>query len=455
VSAYDFGNLSRSSLHDLLLYTREAADRQIEAASVAGRSSTLDNPVQHPRPLPLIQRLRLLLSSSPSLPHCDLASDIPPETFICPLTGQIYDEPVHGRCYHVFEKSALKKSLSNHPQCPIQGCQVSMAFQECKEHTHLSKLILKWIGVNPLRRDPKIPPPLPQIHEEIPPEEFQCPIAQEGIMDDPVYTPCKHAFERRQIEEWLKQTDGKSPCPLCRAPVDIRQLHEWKELSTLIHNWKDTHPLPSIENPPSSDMSVVDTRPKGPIETTPTAITFRKTARSITWLLDYADLINLKNPRQRLQIKTLLKAHSNFNEYLTPYIHEVYLNVYLLHSKQLGQPSLLQAKFGEHAFCHCKGFDTSQNIRQMAIHLVALRYLALLFHHQEHFDEANLLYIFDRLPQDLHDGIYETMPSLTEATPPSLDPEFGKKSFRGVDGFFSSNQEKATAIKTYLEKTLK
>jgi len=85
---------------------------------------------------PMSQHQSLPLSSTPRSPfskhdgynyhHCNSQSPVPPQNYICPLTLQLMEFPIHDGCGHTFERRAILQWLEansddgrNEPVCPI------------------------------------------------------------------------------------------------------------------------------------------------------------------------------------------------------------------------------------------------------------------------------------------------------------------------------------------------
>ena len=67
-------------------------------------------------------------------------------------------------------------------------------------------------------------------------EHFICPITQE-IMKDPVNTPCGHAFEKKNAEDWVTK---KGTCPQCRAKLTLSDLKPCYALKNAIAEYMTT-----------------------------------------------------------------------------------------------------------------------------------------------------------------------------------------------------------------------
>jgi U-box domain len=68
-----------------------------------------------------------------------------------------------------------------------------------------------------------------------PPSHFRCPLAQKGVMLDPVITSDGNVFERNEIIHWLNEYDF---CPVTMNPLSINDLQSNAQLKKEIDAWR-------------------------------------------------------------------------------------------------------------------------------------------------------------------------------------------------------------------------
>ena len=69
------------------------------------------------------------------------------------------------------------------------------------------------------------------------PDDYICPIRQE-IMDDPVTTPCCHTFDKIGIINCFRMSKRVINCPICRSPIEEKDLKSNINLKSIIETWK-------------------------------------------------------------------------------------------------------------------------------------------------------------------------------------------------------------------------
>jgi hypothetical protein len=85
-----------------------------------------------------------LLTKLDSVPEATMKGslDSPPYRFLCPLTLQIFYDPVLSKYGHVYERSAILEWLENHEHCPMTRQTLSPRY--LISHTPLRREIQHW-----------------------------------------------------------------------------------------------------------------------------------------------------------------------------------------------------------------------------------------------------------------------------------------------------------------------
>lgn len=421
-------------------------------------------------------------SKPPALPRCNLDSDTPPQGFRCSLTQDvIYDEPLYATCQHVFSRATLQQryqaalAKSDLLLCPVKDCNTIIILDECKSHPELRKLIQRWVAKKPDTRGSDVGPQLPSpetLKEPEEPSEFHCSICMDTLTN-PVYLKCKHAFDRHCLKKWLETS---SLCPLCRREFKEEHIKAWPKIKTLIDQWKALHKKahrlereaeaknvkkatdksarPSNRSSPPHPVRRADPRRATPhiqrFVPEDEATIYRSTIRTVQWLLDFAERINVHDKNQVVNLGVLFKDHPNYHPYLEPCAAKVYQYTYLLFRKSSGK-SPSHPRFGEFAFGKRANLDVPQAIRKNAVYLSTLLPLTYLFQHQGTYSEVILMNLFDRLPEEMRKNIYGNTYLFLQASGDVRDvPSAGRLCFRRDNGFDAPDGVRAAAIETHL-----
>ena len=160
------------------------------------------------------------------------------QEFLCPLTKELFVDPVVSRYGHSFERNAIMAWLEEgNDFCPVSGnplrpsCLVSNKALEWK--------IRCWLHDHG-KAAPEHEEPILSAAEHgigvvaIVPEKYKCAITK-GIMVDPVVCKRGQTFERSAILKYLEENSDK--CPITGMALYPHDLVPHNSLKHEIHEW--------------------------------------------------------------------------------------------------------------------------------------------------------------------------------------------------------------------------
>jgi hypothetical protein len=187
------------------------------------------------------------ITYSKPTPFVPLAASLPvdlshrefPDVFYCPITKELFDDPVVSPDGDSYERHAItergdipdEKLYSNRALKQLIDEQIELSGDSIRAGLKRFDRTVRTTFNHLLEKSA-----LPSGTEHHPlPEAYYCSITF-NLMHDPVIDPDGHTYERVAIENWI-QVNGKSPAT--RTPLTVGDLYENRSIFTLLEQEKN------------------------------------------------------------------------------------------------------------------------------------------------------------------------------------------------------------------------
>ncbi|KAG7365121.1 U-box domain containing protein [Nitzschia inconspicua] len=151
-----------------------------------------------------------------------------PQRFLCPLTLDIFKDPVLSKYGHTYERSAILQWLQDHETCPISRKPLTPRYLISN---HSLKLQIKNWKSDSTTKDSNA------TREVTPPREFICPLTGK-IFEHPVLTKDGRHYEHMALMSLVK-SGMYSTDPMTGKPLQLASVVTDFKLMARIQMWKE------------------------------------------------------------------------------------------------------------------------------------------------------------------------------------------------------------------------